>query len=210
MHSNTYTFNTSGIRYLALGDSYTFGEGVAFSSTFPFLLCTKLAEMGIHIKDLTVIAKTGWRTDELYSAIQQTVISPPYDLISLLIGVNNEYQGRSSESFKSEFITLTSTSISLAGGNNNKVFALTIPDYGYTPFGKNKQLLISKRIKQYNEVIHTVCVNQKILCIDITTLSKEALYDESLLVQDGLHPSPKMYRRWVETIAKPVFEKLSA
>jgi lysophospholipase L1-like esterase len=190
------------IRYLALGDSYTIGESVAEKDRWPVQLAAKLKDEGYKIEALKIIATTGWRTDDLSRAIASAGISKDYNLVSLLIGVNNQYQGRSAESYAPEFEELLNTAIAYAGGDKSKVFVVSIPDYGYTPFGKDRQAAISKAIDEFNTVNKTIAEKLGVLYIDITPISREGFSDPGLVASDGLHPSGKMYGEWVEVIMK--------
>src|SRR5688572_9071044 len=131
------------LTYLALGDSYTIGESVAEQERWPVQLIARLKAKGKTYDTPKIIATTGWRTDDLSNAIWKEELKPGYDLVSLLIGVNNQYQGKSVEAYKPEFDELLRTAISLAGGDRRRVFVVSIPDYGYTPFGKPKQAAIT-------------------------------------------------------------------
>ncbi|MCS6823677.1 MAG: SGNH/GDSL hydrolase family protein [Cytophagaceae bacterium] len=195
-----HTYANTGIRYLALGDSYTIGEGVPISKSFPFQLSEFLINKGISVHSITIVAQTGWRADQLYEAMNNSSLLPPYDLVTLLIGVNNEYQQHSPELFKYEFEKVLHKVITLS----NNIFVLTIPDYGHTPFGVYNQSIISTRIQQYNEVIRSVCNREDVECIDITPLTLGGINDPTLLAADGLHPSPVMYKNWVNFIGVKV------
>src|SRR5687768_13524420 len=138
------------VKFLALGDSYTVGESVVASERWPNQLTDSLSARGLEYLDCKIIAITGWRTDNLKNAIQEEKIKSDYTLVSLLIGVNNFYQGKSVESYKPEFEDLLQTAVSLAGGIKTRVFVLSIPDYGFTPFGKNNQQVITKGIDAFN------------------------------------------------------------
>jgi lysophospholipase L1-like esterase len=186
----------TAVKYLALGDSYTIGESVAESERWPVQLAAKLS----FGASPTIIATTGWRTDDLKKAIEAASLQPPYDLVSLLIGVNNQYQGKSVEAYKQEFEELLQKAIALAGGDKNKVFVVSIPDYGYTSFGKPKQATISKDIDLFNEVNKAITTRYGIRYVNITDISRRGLDDTSLVAADGLHPSGKQYALWVERI----------
>ncbi len=183
-------------RYLALGDSYTIGESVDESQRWPVLLCGVIAPG----TSPTIIATTGWRTDDLMSAIKKASLTPPYDQVSLLIGVNNQYQGRSVDAYKPEFESLLTKAIELAGNDKSKVFVVSIPDYGYTPFGKAKQQSISHDIDAFNEANRAITEKAGIRYINITDISRRGLKDPSLVASDDLHPSAAQYKLWVERI----------
>jgi lysophospholipase L1-like esterase len=140
------------IKYLALGDSYTIGESVTEPERWPSQLVDSLAKKDIQLGKPTIIATTGWRTDDLRNAMTKANLKNEYELVSLLIGVNNQYQGKSSSIYASEFEELLKWAVRLAGGKKQRVFVVSIPDYGFTPFGKPKQADISKAIDEFNEI----------------------------------------------------------
>jgi lysophospholipase L1-like esterase len=196
------TPDSKKIKFLALGDSYTIGESVAEDQRWPVQLVTALKDKGHETTPPQIIATTGWRTDDLKKAI--LAAQPPNDhtLVSLLIGVNNQYQGKSAESYGPEFEELLKMAIAFAGGDKTKVFVVSIPDYGFTPFGKEKQSVISKAIDEFNTVNRSITEKYGIKYFNITDVSRKGLEDPSLVAEDGLHPSGKMYSRWVEIILK--------
>jgi lysophospholipase L1-like esterase len=189
-------------KYLALGDSYTIGESVAENERWPVQLSGALRKKGRNIEGPTIIATTGWRTDNLKNAVNIARLKEEYGLVSLLIGVNNQYQGKPVEQFKIEFEELLETSIRLAGGKKENVFVVSIPDYGFTPFGKPKQEKISKELDEYNDISRTITEQHGIKYFYITEISRKGLEDPALVASDGLHPSAKMYSQWVELILK--------
>jgi lysophospholipase L1-like esterase len=182
-------------KFLALGDSYTIGESVAEAERWPNQLAAKL-----EIEQPRIIATTGWRTDNLKDAIKTAKLKPEYDLVSLLIGVNNQYQGKAIEVFEREFEELLQISIKLAKGKKKNVFVVSIPDYGYTPFGKSKQEKISNELDQYNSIGKRIAAGYGVKYFYITDISRKGLEDDELVASDGLHPSGKMYAQWVEVI----------
>ena len=187
--------------YLALGDSYTIGESVAESERWPVQLAAQLVQLGISVQDPKIIATTGWRTDELMAAIEtDEELAESYGIVSLLIGVNNQYQGRTVESFEPEFEALLKKAIELAGNNRKKVFVLSIPDYGKTPFGASKAAQIEKDIDTYNAASQAICKRYKVKYFNITEISRDAVNDPDLVAGDKLHPSGKMYSQWVDLI----------
>lgn len=188
------------IKFLALGDSYTIGESVAEHQRWPLQLTEALKERKYICEAPAIIATTGWRTDELMGAIAKQRPSKDFDLVSLLIGVNNQYQGRSIAEYKKDLSKLLDIAIKHAGGDKSRVFVLSIPDYGYTPFGKQKQKIISKQIDAFNEVNKSLTEKNGVTYINITDLSRRGLDDPELVASDGLHPSAKMYTLWVERI----------
>ncbi len=197
------------VSYLALGDSYTIGESVAASERFPVLLASELRAEGIPVEEPTIIAKTGWTTSNLQSGIAKANFKEKeFDLVSLLIGVNNQYQGRSLEEYKREFTELLLQSIDLAGGTKENVFVVSIPDYGYTPFGRSRQEAISNEIDCFNAANKRITDSLGVAYINITPISRNGLSDPSLVADDGLHPSGKMYSQWVALMVDAVKQKL--
>jgi lysophospholipase L1-like esterase len=190
-------FSQTGPKFLALGDSYTIGESVSEDERWPNQLADKL-----KIERPRIIATTGWRTDDLKGAINSANLHDDYDLVSLLIGVNNQYQGKSSAQYEIEFEDLLKKAIQLAKGKSKNVFVVSIPDYGFTPFGKDKQEMISLQLDEFNEINKRIAEKYKIKYFNITEISRKGLEDPALIATDGLHPSGKMYAQWVEVISK--------
>jgi lysophospholipase L1-like esterase len=188
--------------YLALGDSYTIGESVPVYENFPTQVSQLLRKTGHKIHAPEILAKTGWTTGELISAINQHRFLNKYDFVSLLIGVNNQYRGRSVEEYKKEFEELLKLAIAFAGNDPSKVVVLSIPDWGVTPFAEGRdRSQIAKDIDVYNSANKEITVQNNVHYIDITPLTREAITDQSLLAPDGLHPSAKDYQRWAERVA---------
>jgi lysophospholipase L1-like esterase len=195
--------------YLALGDSYTIGESVEESERYPNQLAESLQKEGIVVDEPTIIARTGWRTSDLQQGIESSGIShESYDLVTLLIGVNNEFRQRSQLEYEKEFAVLLSRAIRFAGGKKERVFVLSIPDYGYTPYGEERQAIISARIDQFNAINKRITDSLKVTYIDITPVSRKGLSDPSLVATDGLHPSGKQYGEWVGLLLRPVVKRL--
>lgn len=190
-------FSQTGTKFLALGDSYTIGESVSEEERWPNQLADKL-----KIERPRIIATTGWRTDDLKGAINSANLKDDYDLVSLLIGVNNQYQGKSSAQYEIEFEDLLKTAIQLAKGKSKNVFVVSIPDYGFTPFGKPKQETITVQLDEFNIINKRISEKYKIKYFNITGISRKGLEDPTLVAADGLHPSGKMYTQWVEVISK--------
>lgn len=202
--------NTTSIHtYLALGDSYTIGESVAEEDRFPIQLVRRLNEAGYSISNPKIIAKTGWTTDELMAAIvKEHIEDQTFDMVSLLIGVNNQYRGRDVEVYRREFTELVSMAVKFARNNVKNVFVVSIPDWGMTPFGKKSpKQNISQNINLFNKVNKEVCIKMGILYIDITPDSRLADKDPDLIANDGLHPSAKMYANWVDHIIRELPKK---
>lgn len=199
-------------KLLALGDSYTIGEAVKKEERWPEQLALRLRADSIKIEP-EIIAKTGWTTDELMQAIQQKNPTGPYDLVSLLIGVNNQYRGYPIDQYEREFKQLLNKAIELAGGNHYHVFVVSIPDYGVTPFVEEKGLdseKIASEIHNYNAIAEKIATLRDVKFIDITPGSKKAADDPALIAEDGLHPSGKMYTMWVEEIYSTIHSELSS
>ncbi|MCS6832016.1 MAG: GDSL-type esterase/lipase family protein [Flammeovirgaceae bacterium] len=194
------------LRYLALGDSYTIGESVAPNERWSFQLLEALKVKGVKEASLKIIATTGWRTDQLMQAIQTANLTETYNLVSLLIGVNNQYQGRSVENYAVEFEELLKKAISLAGHQKENVFVVSIPDYAYTPFGQQRPQpsVISQQIDQFNRINKGIAEKYNVNYFDITPISREGLANPAYVAKDGLHPSGKMYAEWVK-IMLPAF-----
>ena len=200
--------DTSGIRYLALGDSYTKAECEIPANSYPEKLVNKIREKGIKVSNHTVIAQTGWRTDNLKDAIDAASLENNFDIVSLLIGVNNQFQGKSPENYRKEFRELLELSIYYAKGRKDKVFVLSIPDYGATPYGSRNPRYIGQQIELFNKINKEVTDSVGVKYFDITPISKEAKTDAELTCTDGLHPSAKMYDRWVELMLSDVVEMI--
>lgn len=191
------------VRMLALGDSYTIGQSVAVDERWPEQLTAQLESQGYQVDALKTIAQTGWRTDNLQNAVNQQLPLTGYNLVSLLIGVNNQYQGGALQVYASEFTQLLQQAIVLAGGNPRHVFVLSIPDYAFTPFG-NGNPEISAEIDEFNAVNKSITESNGVKYIDITPISRNGLAQPWLVAGDGLHPSAEMYRLWVLEILKHI------
>ena len=195
--------------YLALGDSYTIGQSVLSSENFPNQTVQLLNQQNYNFKSPEILATTGWTTDELQNNINSHTFTPPYDFVSLLIGVNNQYRGRSVENYKPEFESLLKQAIQFAGGNANRVIVVSIPDWGVTPFANGRdRAQIAKEIDDYNAANRYISEIYKVDYIDITPGSKEAATDLSLVAGDGLHPSAKEYTRWAQKVFAVIKQQL--
>ncbi|MCE7033004.1 SGNH/GDSL hydrolase family protein [Lysobacter sp. GX 14042] len=201
------------LTYLALGDSYTIGEGIASADRWPVRLTLALRGEGIPLEFPRTLATTGWTTDELSTAMD--LATPPlgrYDFVSLLIGVNNQYRGRSAVDYRGEFHELLRRAIRLAGDAPSRVLVLSIPDWGVTPFATQQgreAATVAAEIDEYNAVAAELCNEHGAAFVDITGISREQGADGSMRVDDGLHPSAAMYALWVER-ALPVARRLLA
>ncbi len=199
----------SHIRYLALGDSYTIGESVEAVERWPNQLATSLGATADVEVDVTIIARTGWTTQELWEGIQQQKIAPPYDLVSLLIGVNNQYRGYDINEYRDQFIFLLNKAIEYAGNDPKHVIVLSIPDWGVTPFANGREVeKIAKEIDLFNTVNREETQRMNAYYVDVTPISRNAIHDLSLAASDGLHPSGKMYREWAKLVLPVVLEVL--
>ncbi|MCL4869599.1 MAG: SGNH/GDSL hydrolase family protein [Anaerolineae bacterium] len=185
-------------RFLALGDSYTIGESVSEVERWPMRLAAMLEAVGSPVT-VTIIAQTGWTTDELAAAIEQAAPQGAYDLVSLLIGVNNQYRGRDPSQYQLEFRQLLAKAITFAGGEPGRVIVLSIPDWGVTPFAEGRDLVqIAQEIDTFNALNRAEAEQQGAAYIDVTPISRQAAADPALIASDGLHPSGKMYGVWAE------------
>jgi lysophospholipase L1-like esterase len=192
--------NMPSIRYLALGDSYTIGESVSVEDRWPHQLARLLEREGLQA-EVTVIARTGWTVKELWEGIQANGPGGTYDLVSLLIGVNDQYRGYPVDGYREEFRFMLGKAIEYAGGHPVKVFVLSIPDWGVTPFaaGRDREE-ITKKIDHFNLVNRTETKIARAHYVDITPISRAAVRDPALIASDGLHPSGEMYALWVQEV----------
>jgi lysophospholipase L1-like esterase len=196
--------------YLALGDSYTIGEGVPTESRWPVQLAARLRAEGVPLAEPEILATTGWTTDELSAAMDATVFSPPYALVSLLIGVNNQYRGRDEAGYRTEFAALLARAVALAGGQARHVVVVSIPDWGVTRFardGGRDRAAIAAALDRHNAIARTATLAAGAAFVDITDLSRE-WPDE--LAADGLHPDARQYARWAARIAPVARAALAA
>jgi len=192
------------MRYLALGDSYTIGESVAEHERWPVQLVRMLSEHGRAVDETCIIACTGWTTAELEQGIDEANPQGVYQLVSLLVGVNNQYRGLSREEYRQEFAQLLERSLEFAGGSPGRVLVLSIPDWSVTPFAADRDRdAIALEIDLFNDLNQQESVVRGVHYLDVTTISRLAQTDASLLADDGLHPSGDMYRLWAE-LALPV------
>lgn len=191
------------INYLALGDSYTIGQSVCETCRFPEQLKSALKNINLQNNfSLEIIARTGWTTTDLISAIEFNNPKNNYDLVTLLIGVNNQYQGRNFSIYEKEFPLLVTKAISLAKGDKNKLIVVSIPDYAYTPFGESygNATSISTEIDRYNDFAKSYCEANEILFINITDITRQGLNNATLVANDGLHPSKEAYALFVQRL----------
>jgi lysophospholipase L1-like esterase len=192
-------------KYLALGDSYTIGQSVAETDRFPAQTKKWLTDNGIALYDPQIIATTGWTTTALQNAIQAQNPVGPYDFVSLLIGVNDQYQWHDTTGYRERFRQLLVKSMQLADGRHNRVFVLSIPDYSVTPFGRSMDTsLIRRQIDQFNAINKEVTLQNNCQYLDITPSTREAANDPSLIAGDGLHPSGKEYKKWADMLGSMI------
>tara|TARA_B100001167_G_scaffold51770_1_gene30011 strand:+ start:211 stop:891 length:681 start_codon:yes stop_codon:yes gene_type:complete len=211
-YSQELKIEKTKIQYLALGDSYTIGESVDEKYSWPIQLKFNLlnSDSNTSLDSVRIIAKTGWTTSDLLNYISNIKINNNYDLVSLLIGVNNQFRGYDKNIYEKEFEKLLIKSIGFANSNFSNVFVLSIPDYGVTPFGKLRDSeKIKSEINLYNEINYKISKKYGVLYFDITDISRLAEFDSTLLADDMLHPSKKMYNLWVEKIVDQVINQLS-
>ena len=191
--------------FLALGDSYTVGESVPAKESFPYQTMNKLAAAGHSTNDPEIVAVTGWTTGDLLKAVGKLDPGKKYDLVTLLIGVNNQYQGRSLEEYGNEFRLLLDKAIHFAGGKPSHVFVLSVPDYSGTPFAASmNNAAIAEKIDQFNLINKRVSSDRGTQYIDITPQSREAAQNASLIADDGLHFSGKEYQIWADLLASAI------
>ena len=185
--------------FLALGDSYTIGESVPEDGRWPVQLAAALRDRSVAIADPRIIATTGWTTDELSAAMDAAEPLPQYDVVSLLIGVNNQYRGRDADDYRGEFATLLDRAITLARGRADRVLVLSIPDWGVTPFGAGSGrdvAQIARELDAYNAVAKAECERRGVAFVDITPVSRARGAEAGMVADDGLHPSAAMYAEW--------------
>lgn len=196
------------LSYLALGDSYTIGESVSEDMRWPVQLVKKLREKDLKINSPKIIAKTGWTTDNLLNAMDANLGNEKYDLVSVLIGVNNQYQNKSIVDYEADLNTIFTEAIEQSKNGKEGVFIVSIPDYGATPFGASNAEEIGREIAEFNAILKKVSDQFDLKYYNITPISKMAKSDRSLVANDGLHPSGKMYSLWVDLFVEDIFKKL--
>lgn len=205
------TMQSASYRFLALGDSYTIGESVQESDRWPVQLAAALRRCNLAVDDPLIIARTGWTTDELNAGIDQARPHGTFDLVTLLIGVNNQYRGRSAEEYRTEFTNLLQRAIAFAGGDASRVVVVSIPDWGVMPFAEGSDReKIAREIDAFNAVNWEEAVRAKVYYVDVTPISREAGRRPELVADDGLHPSALQYRLWVELIEPKALQALGA
>ena len=186
------------LRFLALGDSYTIGESVTPSERWPMQLAAKLRGDGIDLSDPVIIARTGWTTGDLLAGMDQAKLTGKFDLVMLLIGVNNQFQGRSEEEYRQQFSELLNRAVVLGGGKAGRVIVLSIPDWSVMPFGRNFDAKrMSGEIDRFNAICREETVAAGAAYVDVTATSRGATTRPGLIAGDGLHPSGEQYGEWV-------------
>ncbi len=201
--------STAALTYLALGDSYTIGESVPQSQSFPYQLTAQLnTQTKVNAPD--IVAVTGWTTNNLINGINNSgLTNNTYDFVTLLIGVNDQYKGLSQDSYRDRFVILLNTAIKFAKGNKTNVFVISIPDYSVTHYAAGSNTaMIAKEIDEFNAINKAESDKAGVNYLNITDISRQAATDPSLLANDGLHPSGKMYGLWVKKLALMVKTQL--
>ncbi len=194
--------------YLALGDSYTIGTAIAFPDNFPNQLVDSIADKTQYEVDAKIIAQNGWRTDDLQRGIKRTDLEDKYDLVSLLIGVNNQYQGLPLADFEKDFRSLLDSALKYSGDEKEHIFVVSIPNYGYTPFGATKKEQITNDLAKFNAASKLICEEYGIDFYNITDVSLEAETNPDFRAKDDLHPSATQYAAWVSSFLDRVIVKL--
>ena len=185
------------LRFLALGDSYTIGERVPAASSWPFQLAALLRARGVPMAEPQIVARTGWTVDDLAIALAESEPSGPYDLVSLQIGVNDQYRGRGAEEFRGAFRVMLGRAVALAGGQAGRVVVLSIPDWSVTPFAAlRSRPQLAAEIERFNAVVRQEASRAGARHVDVTPESRDAGRDPALLAADGLHPAAAMYTAW--------------
>ncbi|KRG42310.1 lysophospholipase [Stenotrophomonas panacihumi] len=200
-------------RFLALGDSYTIGEGVAEDGRWPAQLAALLRDEGIAMGTPDYIATTGWTTDELRAGIAAAAPVGPYALVSLGIGVNNQYRGWPLDTYRAEFAALLGQAIAFAGGQPSRVVVVSIPDWGRTPFARQQGRdagVVAREIDAFNAAAADICAQAGVAFVEITEASRAQAEDIAMLADDGLHPSAAMYAHWARQALPPARRALSA
>jgi len=200
------------LRFLALGDSYTIGQSVPVNERWPVQLSDSLAARGILTDTLSIIATTGWRTDNLINAItNQDLQNRNYNFVSLLIGVNNQYQSMPFSQYASEFPALLDSAIRYADGDKSHVFVVSIPDYAFTPFGQStgNPSQISNELDEYNAFNRHIADSMEVKYFDITPISRMGIENPLYVANDGLHPSGIQYTEWVKLMLETIDEEIT-
>ena len=199
------------VRFLALGDSYTIGEAVDPADRWPSQLAAQLRQNGIELADPAIVARTGWTTGELNAGIEDADPPGVFDFVTLLVGVNNQYRGRSVEEYAVEFRRLLERAIGFAGARPSRVIVVSIPDWGVTPFARQSGRdlrRIADEVDAFNAVGREEAGRAGVRFVDVTAVSRQAAADPNLTAGDGLHPSRAMYKEWTAVILPAALEAL--
>lgn len=191
------------VRYLALGDSYTIGEGVPEAARWPLRVAAALHDDGLDLAPPQLLAATGWSTDELDAAIDAAAPQGPFDLVSLLVGVNDQYRGRPAAAYRAPYRALLARAVAFAGRRPQRVLAVSIPDWGVTPFARHHErdpAVVGAELDAYNAIAADEAARAGVHWIDVTALSRACGDDRALLAADGLHPGPDQYARWAQQV----------
>ena len=202
----------NSFKLLSLGDSYTIGASVCETCRFPEQLKDSLKNRFRASDDfsLQIVATSGWTTTNLINALNSNPPTTDHDLVTLLVGVNNQFQGKPFELYETEFIVLVNKAIAYAKGNKNRVIVVSIPDYGFTPFGQNNQTTITAELDNYNAYAQNYCEANNISYVYITDITQQGFENPELVASDGLHPSELAYSKFVERllpVALPILEQ---
>lgn len=197
-------------RILSLGDSYTIGEGVAPADRWPARLAALLRERGMAIAEPAIVARTGWTTDELDAGIDQAALAPPYDAVTLMIGVNDQYRGRSAADYRPEFRALLARAVALAGGAPARTIVLSIPDWGVMPFAADRDRpRIARELDELNAINRAEAAHAGAQYVDVTVASRRAAGDLSMVGADGLHPSAPAHDTWARLVLPVALDALA-
>ena len=197
------------VRILALGDSYTIGEGVPVDDRWPMQLARVLRAQGLNVSTPAIVARTGWTTDELSAGIDDARPTGMFDVVTLLIGVNNQYRGRAAEEYRTQFRALLARAVGFAGGRAGHVIVISIPDWGVTPFARGRdRATITRDIDAFNAVNRDESARAGAKYVDVTAISRRAVVEPDLIGDDKLHPSSSMYAAWVQAMMPTVLDAI--
>lgn len=208
-HKDTTIATTTALNYMALGDSYTIGQNVTEEARFPMQTAAILNTKTIPVSKPDIIATTGWTTSNLLAAIETAKPATNYDIVSLLIGVNDQYQRHDTTGYRDNFTLCLENAIRIAAGKRNHVFVLSIPDYSVTPFGSGGNTAqIAREIDQFNAINKSVTISYEISYTDVTTTSRAEKNNAGMISSDGLHPSGSQYRIWAQLLSEAMIKQL--
>jgi len=197
------------VRILALGDSYTIGEGVPVDGRWPMQLARVLRTQGLNVSTPAIVARSGWTTDELSAGIDDARPTGMFDVVTLLIGVNNQYRSRAAEEYRTQFRALLARAIGFAGGRAGHVIVISIPDWGATPFARGRdRAAIARDIDAFNAVNRDESTRAGAKYVDVTAISRRAAVETDLIGDDKLHPSSSMYAAWVQAMMPTVLDAI--